>query len=93
MTGYVQNLKSQYAFEAVNVNTTRPMQRLLDEAQALGRQIADLEALRASKLAAFERIKTNRQVEEMKNLALMAEYGRGAYKHEARQRLELYRRP
>ncbi len=72
MTGYLQLLREQYAFETVEVRITRPMQQLLNDAAELDKQITDLAsqmaalaALRTAKLADFERIKENRQVQSL----------------------------
>ncbi len=92
MAGYVQDMKRHYAFEQIEVAATKPMQRLLNEAAALDDQIAELEAQKASKLAAFVRIKENRQVEEMKDLFSTAQYGSRDHKREARKILSSLRR-
>ena len=99
MAGYVQTLKKEYAFESIGVRIMWLMRQLADDAQALEGQIealraqlADLEALRSSKLADFQRIKENHQSEELKWIALSAEYGERADKSQARAMLKALRR-
>lgn len=92
MDGSFKELKRDYAFERVEVPNTRYMQRLLDDAEALRTQIAELEQLRSSKQADFARLRQQYQLQALQDLYMTANYGKRTQKPEAKARLALFDR-